>query len=58
MNDNHPSSLIDWTGQSSFKRRQRVRLLVAVVVMLMAFVAVMVLVYIQMASNTPLRGIF
>lgn len=57
MNDNYPSSMIDWTGQSSFKRRQRVRLLVAVIVMLVAFVGVTMLAYSLLASSTSERAI-
>jgi len=49
--------MIDWTGQSSFKRRQRIRLLVAVVVMLIAFVGVTTLAYSLLASSTSGRAI-
>lgn len=57
MNDNYPPSMIDWTGPSSFKRRQRVRLLVAVIVMLIAFVGVNTLAYSLLASSTSDRTI-
>jgi len=56
MNDNYPSSMIDWTGQSTFKRRQHARLLVAVIVMLIAFVVVTTLAYILLASSTTDRA--
>ncbi|MCQ9148310.1 hypothetical protein [Ochrobactrum sp. BTU2] len=57
MNDNYPSSMIDWTGKSTFKRRQHARLLVAVIVMLIAFVGVTTLAYNLLASGTSDRAI-
>ena len=49
--------MIDWTGQSSFKRRQRVRLLVAVIIMLIAFVGVATLAYSLLGASTSDRAI-